>query len=146
MATIQLRDGEQMRLDDEDVHLFEGLRLYAIRSRNTLYAYFGKCGISHRLIMGVSDPKMVVDHINGDGLDNRKANLRVVTAATNVANRRHSAAPEHGLPPGICMDQGRFFVQVTSNYKKMFVGRFDTRDEAIEALNKKRIELGRPPV
>jgi len=146
MAVITLLRGERMLLDDEDVSLFDGISLYAANSRNTKYAYFSNGGIAHRLIMGVKDRQLTVDHLNGDGLDNRRQNLRVVPARVNVKNHRVSRNKTAGLPPGIFMDKNRFFVQVTEDYKKIFVGRFDTRDEAIVALNKKRVELGRPPV
>lgn len=146
MASIKLRHGAEMVLDDDDVELFNGVMLYEVRSRNMVYAYFGKCSIAHRVIMGVTDPKMVVDHLNGNGLDNRRVNLRVVTSIDNVKNRQVSRNKVSGLPPGIFMDKGRYFVQVTENYKKIFLGRFDILDEAVVALNKKRKELGRPEV
>jgi len=41
----------------------------------------------HRLIMGVTNPRMVVDHINHDKLDNRRSNLRVVTRGANNQNK-----------------------------------------------------------
>lgn len=45
----------------------------------------------HRLIMlGIdSDSKVVIDHLNGDGLDNRRANLRLADHVTNGQNRQH---------------------------------------------------------
>lgn len=53
---------------------------------------------THRLIMGFPKyPEFVVDHKNGDGLDNRRKNLRIVTQAENRKNTiRHRA--KHGIP------------------------------------------------
>lgn len=42
----------------------------------------------HRLILGVNDPRVIVDHANGDGLDNRRCNIRVATKAQNAMNMR----------------------------------------------------------
>ncbi|MEJ7902101.1 MAG: hypothetical protein WKF63_09650, partial [Thermomicrobiales bacterium] len=45
----------------------------------------------HRLIAGIDDPKVKVDHRNYNGLDNRRCNLRVVTSQQNNFNSRPHA-------------------------------------------------------
>lgn len=42
----------------------------------------------HRLIMKVTDSKILVDHINHEGLDNQKLNLRLASHSQNMANRK----------------------------------------------------------
>src|SRR5690606_35516574 len=69
---------------------------HAVRGRNVWYAKRtvrredGKQTVQpmHRFLLGVTDPKVCVDHINHDGLDNRLSNLRLATTAQNLANRR----------------------------------------------------------
>src|SRR5579859_2982316 len=41
----------------------------------------------HRILLAVADPKIVVDHINGDTLDNRRFNLRLCRQGQNAKNR-----------------------------------------------------------
>ena len=48
----------------------------------------GKLLRLHRLILGVEDKALQVDHINRDTLDNIRENLRVVTQSENMANTR----------------------------------------------------------
>jgi hypothetical protein len=43
--------------------------------------------LMHRLIMGVTNPKVQVDHINGDALDNRRGNLRLCSNQQNNFNK-----------------------------------------------------------
>ena len=59
--------------------------IYAVRG----YRVGGKtCPVRmHRQVLGVPDG-WIVDHINGHGLDNRKANLRLATPEQNAQNRR----------------------------------------------------------
>lgn len=63
------------------------------KSRNSFYAYTrieGKDAAMHRLIQGLTDPRVLVDHWDFCGLNNTYDNMRVVTAQQNNANRRKS--------------------------------------------------------
>lgn len=51
------------------------------------YAYSNRLGLLHRLVMSPTDFE-VVDHINGDKLDNRRANLRVCSQKDNMRNQK----------------------------------------------------------
>lgn len=129
-------------IDLDDADLILPLSWYACSSRGTLYAKTGKNTRMHRLILGVTDPSLIVDHINGNGLDNRKKNLRVVDVKTNVQNRQRSKVGSRC--PGVYMDYGRWRAQVTVNYKKHHLGVFDCEDDAIRVVNEFRMKIGRP--
>ena len=78
-------------VDDQDASVVEGRRWHAVRIHNCWYAATGDRGnrvYMHRAIMG--NPAGDVDHINHDGLDNRRSNLRVAgRRGLNIANARH---------------------------------------------------------
>lgn len=72
----------------------------------------------HRTILDA--PKgLDVDHINGDTLDNRRANLRLATRSQNVANRHHFAN-KHGYLGVAKTDSGKFFAQLQTARKTYF--------------------------
>jgi hypothetical protein len=79
-------------VDDEDYDLVSGVRWHHIRQKdeNTGYAVGmrgrkERVGLMHRIIMN-APPNLEVDHVNHDGLDNMRANLRLVTGAENHYN------------------------------------------------------------
>ncbi len=77
---------------------------------------------------------LVVDHINGDSLDNRRENLRVLTPTQNHQNIDRSHQSKTGLPRGVVrMKSGRFRVMHMLRRKQVSLGLFDTIDEAIAA-------------
>lgn len=78
-------------VDYEDFEWLNQWDWTASKDLNTFYSkrYLERRSIyMHRVIMGVTDPKIQVDHINGDGLDNRKENLRICNQNQNSCNRR----------------------------------------------------------
>lgn len=80
-------------VDDCDYDLVSTIEWrVAVEKGRCVYAIFrptGKLPIKmHRLIMGVVDSNTLVDHRNGNGLDNRRRNLRTATQNQNKTNRR----------------------------------------------------------
>lgn len=100
---VILSRGKTAKIDPSDFQLVKRIRNWHVRPRGrTYYAgsrYNSKYVLMHRLIMehetnsrgtivfrGIG-PNLVIDHINGDGLDNRRINLRVVTDLENMRNQ-----------------------------------------------------------
>jgi hypothetical protein len=88
---IYVGPGRYALVDDEDAERVAQTDWFPVHGR-TVYARTGSARIGsnqrlmHRLIMRAA-VGTIVDHINGDGLDNRKENLRLVTASENALNR-----------------------------------------------------------
>lgn len=81
-----------------------------------------------------------VDHINGNQLDNRRSNLRVANHAENARNRGASRRNKSGHK-GVCFSHGKWEANIVDNYKTIYLGRFDTPEEAHEAYKRKAAEL-----
>lgn len=91
---------------------------------------------AHRIVMGVGDFEVnkQVDHINGNTLDNRKQNLRVVTSRQNGLNSSIRSDNTSGVT-GVCWDKRRqkWLVRVHENGKEIILGYFDDFDNAVTA-------------
>lgn len=78
-------------MDDDVYEWASEYKWYAYTSNGPYYAMgsSGKCHNKrlHRLILNAA-PDEICDHINGDGLDNRRCNLRIATHAENCQNAR----------------------------------------------------------
>ena len=87
----------------------------------------------HRFILN-SPSNKVVDHINGNTLDNRESNIRICTQANNSRNRIYKTSK--GKVPGIYQqygENGNYSVRITINYKSIHIGTFKTYEEALKA-------------
>lgn len=119
-----------------------GIRAGSIAGSMTYYGYWAisfkeEKILAHRIAIAFSTgawPTMDVDHINGNRIDNRLSNLRVVTRSCNLLNQ-HLARGFHPRP------SGKFLAQIQVRGKMRHLGLFDTPEAARAAYLAARAEL-----
>lgn len=87
----------------------------------------GKQYLVHRLVWLIHYgywPELDIDHINGDGLDNRIKNLRLVDQSANSKNRKLYKNNPHGIH-GVYRSGNKWRVKIRSGGKLNHVGSFD---------------------
>ncbi len=90
----------------------------------------------HRELMGFPDG--LVDHINRDRMDNRRVNLRVVTAAENAQNRSSHPGTSSNYRNVHRVGQ-RWIAAVEMNNKQIYLGRFDHEIDAARVAQEYRL-------
>jgi len=112
--------------------------------KNVAYAavdFKGKRILMHRLILQA--PKgMLVDHIDHNGLNNTRDNLRLATRSQNGYNARLSKGNTSGVK-GVywCNTYQKWAAHIHTPEKRYHVGYFTTLEEATEATRLRRLEL-----
>ena len=86
---------------------------------------------AHKIILW-APRELVVDHIDGNKLNNQKNNLRACTVAQNSRNSRKRARNKSGFK-GVSRKNSRWSVQISIDGKSRRIGSFDTPEEAHEA-------------
>jgi len=131
-------------VDGDDYEKLAKYRWYCEHEGNTSYAVRTKNGkriYMHRQILDAPKGK-VVDHKDGNGLKNRKSNLRLCTRAQNMRNRRpwlRCSSKYKGVSWDTCGNHWR--ARITFNGKKIHIGHFDDEVEAARAYDRKAWEL-----
>lgn len=143
MKEIPLTGGLITIVDDED---FEMLSHWKWSANENGYAYRRtpvrrkqQMVRMHRLIM-LPDPDEQVDHINGDGLDNRRCNLRLCTLGQNRCNLSKYRNNASGRK-GVWWSQGRWCAAIRKGGRAYHLGRFLDRDAAARAYDSAALEL-----
>lgn len=117
-------------MDEILEYYWNEIRGYAKSSINNRKVY------AHRIIMRVSDFEInkQIDHINGNTLDNRKQNLRIVTSRQNGLNSSIRKDNTSGIT-GVCWDKRRqkWLARVNENGREICLGYFDNFDDAVIA-------------
>jgi hypothetical protein len=151
MPEIQLNRGLVVLIDDEDADLARhrwwassagvGKHYYAQRNVPRLQtAAKIRAGKKHlhreigERVHGAPIPKgYVIDHINGDTMDNRRANLRVVSLTVNTWNQHRASRRSATGAIGVQVRDGKFRAYICTGYRKRHLGTFDTVEEASAA-------------
>jgi len=113
-------------IDEEDLPLVQGHRWYAAPIGHTIYATTkigGKTVYMHRLLLD-APPHLMIDHIHGNGLDNRRCEIRLATRSQNFANRIHIHTNTSGYR-GVSLVKGRpdvWQVGITKDGKRINLG------------------------
>lgn len=150
---IPLTQGYSTIVDCEDFEVLSqhrwkilkaGKKRYACRgfgSRKRGYTTF----LMHRIIMG--DPVgLLVDHWDGDGLNNRRTNLRTCTQTQNSGNMQNCKGGASKYK-GVYLSRGLWHAQISAGFKSdgkqnvVFLGRYAREDDAATAYDRKAREI-----
>lgn len=137
VSILELTQNKVALVDTEDLERIIKLRWRALFTGRIWYSASEYGGVNiymHNFILQRSGSNMApVDHINGDGLDNRKCNLRVTTKRGNALNSnriRNARILEKG--------DGPYRLRLSKNRTPLRLGPFETREEALKVLEKYR--------
>ena len=134
MRYIKVTQGKAAIVDDDDFEFLAARKWsykqgYAVRFRNIFM---------HNEIMK-PDSGFEVDHINGDGLDNRRANLRTSTHADNMKNQRRRSDNISGYK-GVSPHSNRWRAYIYINGRYINLGVFADALSAAKAYDKAAIK------
>jgi len=149
MKRIPLTQGKFAIVDDEDFKWLSRYKWYAKKDYNTFYAVrnTGKSPnqrqiYMHKQIMGVL-PGIQIDHINHNGLNNRKCFLRICSNAQNQRNQQVLPNRGKSIYKGVswCKRSKKWVAQIIYNHKHKFLGYRNSEIECAELYDKKAKEL-----
>lgn len=145
MKQIPLTRGMFALVDDEDFKELSKYKWCAIRGKNTWYAMrkrrVGEAGrkktcMMHRMILNVDDPNIFCDHKNGDGIDNRRCNLRQCSSSENGTNRPFQKNNTTGFK-GVDFhkQRGKYRAIIQFKNKQYHIGLFQNAEDAARAYD-----------
>lgn len=140
MKNIPLTRGKTTLVDDDDYENLIKFKWYTKRGHNTFYACRSIRSKNKRTIVRMhreiikTPPGFETDHIDGNGLNNQKSNLRIVTQRENAQNRHVSKTSKFA---GVSWNMGanKWASFICINRKTKYLGYFE--DENIAALRYK---------
>lgn len=143
MRYLQLNKGYITLVDDDIYEMVSSYKWYALIAGNNTYAVrackdlrykdsYPFNGRLHHFVIGFPLPNFEVDHIDGNGLNNQRVNLRVIYKYQNPQNRNHNRT---SIYPGVSWAQDRHMWRSCINIDKKTVkiGSYNTELEAFTA-------------
>jgi hypothetical protein len=152
MNVIPLTNGGEVIIDESDYEFLSQFRWYKslmgyactpkARSIRPTKPKLNSI-LMHRILLN-AERGQVIDHINGNPLDNRRENLRVCTTKQNVRNRKKSESGREktsSIYKGVSLRKAdlKWCAFIHENRKSIYLGAFSSEQEAAAAYNQAAI-------
>jgi hypothetical protein len=147
---IPLTQGHVAIVDDEDfkrVNQYKWCAMAGLRRDGTIKCIYATRSIRvngrkitqylHRFILEISDPTLQIDHIDHNGLNNQRSNLRTATRSENQWNQRKlegCSSPYKGVT--LRKSDAKWVAEIKVNGKKHYLGCFADEQDAAIAYNR----------
>lgn len=140
MKKIALTRGQFALVDNEDFEYLNQFKWQAIPlTRGGFTTYYasrkeyssGPTIYMHKVILGTDS---IVDHKDGNPLNNRRSNLRKATISQNNANRKATGSSQY-LGVSISNDKKKWVANICCDHKKHYLGRYSSEKDAAKAYN-----------
>jgi hypothetical protein len=148
MKEIPLTQGQVALVDDEDYVYLNQWKWHAIKAKYTYYAnrtlHFDDGTVvsirMHRQILGVPQNKET-DHIDGNGLNNQKSNLRICNYSQNQYNKRGWGTSGYkGVSARMDNHTNPYRAYISIGGRLVHIGSFPSIEEAALAYNNEAIK------
>lgn len=139
MSEFRTTDGYTVTVDEFDLPLIGRSRWYSLRKNGNVYVRRNikengkwKSQKLHQFLWAhwYGCAAKIIDHINGDGLDNRRSNLRSVSAEQNMWNRKSRIGSSKYKGVVMNKNTGKWRVDIRFGNKNHTIGYFESEDSA----------------
>jgi hypothetical protein len=144
IITLNGKTKRYVFVDDEDYEAVSKHKWCVKQDKSTYYARTQVKNddgtwialLMHRLVVGVTDPKIEVDHRNHRGFVNLKTNLRVCSHADNMRNQQKHSVNTSGFK-GVSWNKHNknWRARIKVNYKNIHLGCYTDKIDAAKAYN-----------
>lgn len=151
MREIPLTRGMVALVDDEDYEEVSRYRWTYHRPRHSRAGYAQTSIESaaggwrtvrmHQMVFGPISPHSTIDHVDGDGLNNRRGNLRAASRCEQSWNRRTRIESSTGLKGVFPTTTTRWIARIGWQGKRLNLGTFDSPEKAARAYDARAREL-----
>jgi len=136
------RNNYEILIDEEDYEFLNQFWWKVIKKmkvyKDLQSTHFGRIVRMSRLLLNITDPKIFIDHINGNTLDNRKSNLRVCTPKQNSRNIGKRKGNYTSKYKGVNwnLKSNKWTARIATDNGRKFLGYFNNEKDAAIAYNK----------